>query len=159
MPEAFLALSSLSYYIIFFYFCSYFHFNFSLAASPLVAPACRLAFGRPRHLTKACRERTSLSRLGTCSLPLSWSFQKFRFPSTKQRWPPKKYRLYLGRGSELLFLRTDRQNLFTLKLLPNVLDKTEHFTGRTSGPHPNIFSAPYPPKTVFVTLRRLSKIF
>ena len=31
-------------------------------------------------------------------------------------------------GSELLLLRTDKQNLFTLKLLPNVSDKTEHFT-------------------------------
>ena len=29
----------------------------SLSASPLVAG--RSAFGRPRHLTKACRERTS----------------------------------------------------------------------------------------------------
>ena len=51
----------------------------------------------------------------------------------------KNYRLCLGRGSELLFLKNDRQNLFTLKLLPNVFGKTEHFPGElrdnSSTPH------------------------
>ena len=82
----------------------------------------------------------------------------------------KKYRLCLGRGSELLFLRTDRQNLYKrsscclmFSAKPNtspggLRDKFTH-TSPVRSFLPDIFSAPYPAKTVVVTLRRLSKIF